>query len=301
MKYFYGFLVTALAVCTVSISLAQDVATDDDKEQLKLAALEALMMAPPERALPIVKKVLAGNHSDEVKSRALFILSQIDTAEAYELLMEAAQNSSGELRLEAIRMLGINGEPEAISGLLEIYPSSDMETKESILHAFMIADDSESVYQIAANATDDEEFELAVNMLGAMGAVEQLSRLRDHDGASESLIHAYAIAGDYESLSVMAMDSSNPEKQMQAMHGLGIVGGDEVGSMLVDIYQASDNAEVREAAMNGLMIAGADESVVQLYRESSSTKEKADLLRLLSIMGSDAALDVIDEAFAGDF
>ena len=38
--------------------------------------------------MPLVKKVLAGDNSDEVKERALFILSQIDTAEAHSMLLQ---------------------------------------------------------------------------------------------------------------------------------------------------------------------------------------------------------------------
>ena len=68
--------VLALLVFSAAGSAQSD--SPEDVEDLKLAALEALMSAPPERALPIVAKVLAGNNSDEVKEGALFILSQID-------------------------------------------------------------------------------------------------------------------------------------------------------------------------------------------------------------------------------
>ena len=52
-----------------------------DDEDLKFAAIEALITAPPERAMPIVQRVLAGDASDELKGRALFVLSQIDRGE----------------------------------------------------------------------------------------------------------------------------------------------------------------------------------------------------------------------------
>jgi HEAT repeat protein len=300
MNQLAKFTLAAILVSTSTSGFSQDTASDDDEEQLKLAALEALMHAPPERALPIVTKVLNGNHSDEVKSRALFVLGQLDDGAANELLISIASSSTGDLQLEAIRMIGISGEPGTMGGLVAIYQAGDMEVKESVLHAFMIADDADSVFEIANNATDDEEFETAVQMLGMMGAVEHLSRLRNRDGSSESLIHAYVMAGDYESIHVMALNSDDPETQMQAIHGLGMVGGEEVGSALVEIFRASDNKEVREAAMHGLMMSDDDDSIVLLYRESSSTKEKADLLRLLTMMDSDAALDMIDEAFSGD-
>ncbi len=55
--------------------------TSSDTEQLKIAAIEALITAPPDRALPLVNKVLTGNNRDELKEKALFILSQIDRPE----------------------------------------------------------------------------------------------------------------------------------------------------------------------------------------------------------------------------
>ena len=290
---------TALALIAANTSIAQDANSENDAEQLKLAALEALMSAPPERALPIVEKVLAGNHSDEVKARALFVLSQTDSPESQAILLNLANTQSGDLQLEAIRMVGIGGDPEALAALRNIYDAGDMEVKENVLHAYLIADDTASVFEIAANAADDSEFEIAVHVLGVMGAVEELAQLRDRDGASESLIHAYAVAGDSESLRIMAMDNSDPEKQMQAIHGLSIIDDDHVGITLMEIYRGTDNVEVKEATMHSMMIADYDEGLLELYRESQDGKEKRDLLRLLVMMDSDAALEVIDDALGG--
>ncbi len=72
-------LITVSLVLYASNSIAQS-DTTDDVEELKIAALEALIMAPPERALPLVRKVLEGDNSDEMKESALFILSQIALA-----------------------------------------------------------------------------------------------------------------------------------------------------------------------------------------------------------------------------
>ena len=46
---------------------------DEDDEELALAALEGLLAQPGDRALPIIKKVLAGSQSTLVKQRALFV------------------------------------------------------------------------------------------------------------------------------------------------------------------------------------------------------------------------------------
>ena len=302
MQIFARILIITAALLLANTSLAQagDANSADDAEQLKIAALEALMTAPSERALPIVAKVIAGNYSDEVKSRALFVLSQIDEPESRAILLDAASTGSGDFRLQAIRMIGISGDPETMGGLSELYKTGDEDVRDSVLQAYLIADDSEGVFNIAANAATDEEFESAVHILGAMGATEQLAKLRGYEGNSESLIHAYAIAGDYESLRVLALDTSKPEQQMQAIHGLGITGGDESNATLLEIYHGTDNADVRQAALHGMMVADYDQGVLEIYKSSNDTDEKRELLRMLVIMDSDAALDIIDATFSGD-
>jgi HEAT repeat protein len=299
MHLFPKIIFASLVLIAANTSIAQETESADDTDQLKLAALEALMAAPSERALPIVKKVLAGDHSEQVKSRALFVLSQTESPEAQTILLDIARSQDGDLQLEAIRMIGISGDPEALAALRTVYSAGDVDVKENVLHAYLIADDSDSVYEIAANAADDEEFETAVNVLGLMGAVEELLKLRGREGSSESLIHAYAMAGEYEPLRELAVDNSNPERQMQAIHGLSIVGGEQVGTVLMEVYRGTEDEGVKEAAMHALMVTDQDQGVLELYRESQDAKEKSELLRILVLMDSDAAMQVIDEALDG--
>jgi HEAT repeat protein len=273
-----------------------DVSEVDEVEALKRAAVEALISAPPERALPAATKVLQGNNSDELKESALFILSQIESAEAQALLLETARQSDGELREDAIQMIGIGGNPDALAGLRDIYATGDSEVREAVLEAYLIADDSQSIYELAVAADTEEDLENAVEMLGAMGAIDDLRALLDQIGPSEGLIEAYGIAGDVESLRTIATDSSNPETQAEAIEALGIVGDAEADQILVQIYKEFPDEEVREAALEGMLISGNDAAVLDLYRESTSTAEKKELLELLSIMGSEEVWDLIDEA-----
>ena len=258
----------ALTATATSFAQSDPAQSADAAEELKLAALEALMAAPSDRALPLVTKVLAGNHSDEVKSRALFILSQIDDPQAQAQLLDVARQGSGEVREEAIRMIGIGGDPATLAQLTELYSSGDAEVRHAVLEAYLIAGDSDAVYQIAAAADNEEDFSAAVEMLGAMGANDKLRMLRDKVGFSESLIEAYAISGDVESLRALARDASNPQQQ--------------------------------EHAIEGLMIAGDDEGLLGLYRATDDLEQKRMLLEALSIVGSDVLLDLIDEALADD-
>jgi len=291
-------LITAgLLLSTTSV--AQSEAQSDDDE-LKIAALEALMTAPPDRALPLVNKVLDGNHSDDVKERALFILSQIDAPEAQSTLLRFARDESGDLQAEAIRMIGISGNQESLTNLTEIYQTANRDTRDAILEAYLIAGDKRAVYEIAANADNEEDFEEAVEILGAMGARDELRELRSRAGMSGSLVNAYAMSGDIETLRELAVDGSNVALQAQAIKAIGIVGGDDVDATLVEIYRNADSDEIREAALEGLLISGHDAGLLELYRSSEDPAEKRELLEYLVMMGSDDVWTIIDSALAGD-
>ena len=297
-----GFF-TVVAFFAIAFS-SQAVAQSDDAEELKLAALEALIAAPDERALPLAMKALQGNHSDEVKERALFILSQIDLPEAQDVLIDTARQGSGEIRLQAIRMIGIGGNPNALTQLGGLYDAGDGDVREAVLQAFMIANDEDAIYELAVRAHaagNMDDFEHAVQLLGAIGAQDQLQRIRENTGPSQSLIHAYAISGDAESLRAIALDASDTEMQIEAIRALGIVGSDAVNATLMEIYKSSDSDEINDAALHGMLIAGYDEGVLELYRSSQDPTEKRELLEFLVIMGSDDVWDVIDSALDGGF
>jgi len=290
------FVAVLFAATTMVMAQGVEPEALSDEEALKVTMLEALMAAPGERALPIVGRVLAGDESDEVKSRALFVLSQIDLPEAQTILLRTAREGSGELRLEAIRMIGISGAEDALAGLGDLYHSGDLEVKERVLEAYLIAGDTEAVYDLAANAQNEEEFKIAVQTLGAMGATDELRRLREEGGHSETLIQAYSIAGDYESLMEMAKDSSQPQMQVSAIQSLGVIGGAEIDQLLMQIYREATEKYVKDAALHGMMISGYEDGVVELFRESEDPRDKRMMLQMLMAMDSDAALEVIDAA-----
>lgn len=285
-------------VLTALLMASNGAAQDNASEELKMAAIEALISAPPERALPLVNKVLAGDHSADAKEKALFVLSQIDAPEAQATLMQFATEANGELQAEAIRMIGISGNDVSLASLRDIYAAGSSEAREAVLEAYLIAGDKQAVFDIAMNA-EGADFEEAVDMLGAMGAREELRELSSRVGASEELIDAYAISGDLDALKEIAQDSSKPELQAEAIEAMGIVGGDDVGATLVQIYKTATSEDIREAALDGMLISGHDAGVLELYRASDSPVEKKELLEHLVMMGSDEVWQLVDAALDG--
>jgi hypothetical protein len=268
--------------------------TPTENEELAIAALEGLMAQPSDRALPILKKVLAGSQSTLVKRRALFVLSQVDAPEARDILLQTARSPNAELRQEAIRSLGIGGDPKALDALRQIYDAGDADAKQSVLQAWLIAGRKDAVYEVAANAKSEEEASEAIRMLGAMGASEELRKLGERAKPTSGLLDAYAISGDLASLRKIAEGGGDQPMRVDAVRRIGIIGTDAARATLRELYSRSTDGSVKDAALQGLLIAGDDKGVLDLYRVAKTSEEKRTLLRTLTMMGSDAALEAID-------
>jgi HEAT repeat protein len=265
-------------------------------EELALAALEGLMAQPGERALPIIKKVLAGSQTTLVKQRALFVLSQINSPEAKAILSQMSRSSNADLRGEAIRSIGIGGDPQLLDALQETYKAGDAGVKREVLQAWMIAGRKEAVYQAALNAKSDDEANDAIHMLGVMGASDELRKLGDRPNAARGLLNAYAISGDLASLRKIAEGSGERSVRLEAIRKIGMIQSDAARTALRDIYSRRTDEEIKEAALQGMLIAHDEEGVLAFYRAAKTSDEKRALLRMLSMMGGDAALKAIDAA-----
>jgi HEAT repeat protein len=270
-----------------------------EDEALALAAMEGLMSQSPQRALPVLKKVLTGTQSALVKERALFVLSQMDEPEAQAILLETASATNSPLRREAIRNIGIGGNAKSLSALRPLYAAGDSSVKAQVLEAWLIAGRKADVYQAALNAKSEADASNAIRTLSAMGAVEELRKLGELQKHGNSLLEAYAIAGDLASLRKIADGPGDISVRSEAIRRIGIIDTDAARTALRQIYAANTNAKLREAALQGLLVSNDEKGVLSLYKAAKTADEKRTLLRTLSIMGGDTAIQAIDAALEG--
>jgi HEAT repeat protein len=270
-----------------------------EEESLALAALEGLMSQPPERALPMLRKVLGGSQSTLVKRRALFVLSQIDTSEAQALLLDTARTGDPALRSEAIRNIGISGNPTSLAVLQQIYDTGDAKVKKQVMQAWLISGRKAEVYQAAVNAKSEEDANNAIRTLSVMGARDELRKLGETRQVNNHLVEAYAISGDVESLLKIVEGKGDASARRDAVRKIGIVHSEEARTALREIYSSSQDADIRDAALQGMLIGNDEQGLLTLYRASKNAEEKRALLRTLSMMNSDAALQAIDAALEG--
>ncbi len=278
---------------------AKTSAPPGEDEEIAEIAVEGLMNAPPERAVPLLKKVLQSQHSDKVKKRALFVLSQIDQDAALDTVVDVAKTSTDpELRREAIRMLGVSGEDRAIERLRELYANSkDAEEKRTIIQAWLTADRKDLILASARNETDASVRQQAIQALGALDASSELKQLFDstHDAANQrEIIQSLGVAGVVAALSAIATGQQSEEIRIEAIRALGIAGDEGGNAALIKLYAGANTPALREAVMQGLLVAGDSDGMLQLYRQAKSKEEKQALLRTITIMGGDSALNVIE-------
>ena len=271
--------------------------TGADDEELAEIAVEGLMNAPPERALPLLKKVLQGQHSTKVKKRALFVLSQLGTDAALDVVIDTVKSSPDpELRSEAIRMLGVSGEDRAIERLREIYAGSkDAHEKRQIIEAWLVADRKDLVLASARNEPDPAVRAKAIETLGALDASAELKQLFDVTQDADNrraIIQALGVAGNTQALAAIAGDAKLPEDmRTEAMQSLGVAGAQD---KLVTLYAQANTPALREAALQGLLVTGDSDAVLQLYRQAKTVEEKKALLRVLTTMSDDDAINAIE-------
>jgi hypothetical protein len=267
---------------------------EDDREDLVLIAIEGLLSAPPERAAPLLTKVLEGDYSTRAKKRALFVLSQSDLPDALDRVIGVARTGESALAKEAIQMLGINGQERAMDALYQ--GSSDAKLRGQVLQAWMIADRKDLVLNVARSEADSRTRKKAVHLLGAMGAIEELQVLFASGSDPElksAVLQALGIAGATEALLMVARAPGDAKLRAKAIESLGVAGA---SAQLLTLYQQDTSAETRDAVLKGLLISGDGKALAKLYASASTDAEKRALLKVLTQLGDDSALDAIEAA-----
>jgi hypothetical protein len=280
-------------------------ASDADNEELKLYALDGLMQVEPGQAVPVLEKLLAGNSSQRIKERALFVLSQSDSPRAREILLRTARSGQPiSLRCEAVKTLGIAGEPEDIATLATLAKdtSAPPEVRAAMIEAYLIADRPAELLGIAKSDPDPRIRAKAIDALGATDALPSLRQLwnTEKDPALRAkLLEAFGVAGDVETLAKAARDSSEPQLRRKAIEGLGISGTPAARSALHQMYKEFSDPQDRRKVVEAFMIQGDAKTLIELFRAEKDPAMKKVILQQLSVMddpdATRAILDVLGE------
>jgi tetratricopeptide (TPR) repeat protein len=259
-------------------------------EELKLLALQSLMNGDPDKAVPILDKIIHGNDSPKLKDKALFVLSQSGSDKAQQILLSLAKaNNNPELQKRAIHYIGMGGSRNN-GTLREIYKgTTDVSIKKAVFQGWLISGDREDVLAVARTEQSPELRKEAIRYLGMMGGRSELREMYKNSpdaGTREAVIHGMLMAGDSQGLIEITNTEKDPELLDKAINTLGMVGGEDSLSALTNIYNTHNDIATKKRVINAMFLHGAAHEMVAMARKETNPELKRTWIQKLSVMSS---------------
>jgi hypothetical protein len=269
-------------------------------EELKMLAITGLMNSDPQRAMPLLEKVLNGPGAPKEKSKALFVLAQNGSPESREILGRIARGQSNpDLQRKAVEYLGLFGGQQARQTLAEIYAStSDESVKRAILKSYMIGGDKVHLLAAAKGEKDASLRAEAIRQLGIVHAPNELRELYKTETSPEvkkDILQAFFLTGDAKFLAEAAQGEKDPEIRRSAIRNLGLVGSADAKEALLAIYTKETDRENKVAVLHALFIQGNAHALVTIARGEKDPGLKKTAVSKLALMNSKEGNDFLME------
>jgi hypothetical protein len=297
-------------------------------DELKLLALQGLMNSDPQKAVPLIERVLNGSGSPAVKSKALFVLAQSGSPQAAEILGKVALGQSNpELQRKAVEYLGIfGGASEGVEGGVEggvnggvsggvggsrhnrkgaaqvlatVYSTTnDPSVKRAVLKSYMLAGDKQSLFNAARSEKNEDLKREAIKQLGLVGGeseLEQLYRSENSAGVRHEILQGFFLAGDSKRLVQAAESEKDPELRRTAIKNLGLVGGKDASSSLQSIYAKETDRGLKEEVLNAYFLQGNSAALVAIAKSEKDPDLRKKAVEKLSLIGDKNSMDYMME------
>jgi len=304
-------------------------------DELKLIAINALLHVEPERALPMIEKLLETSGSSELGEHALFVLSQSGSPRAREILASIVKGQRNpELRLEAIHYVahlmpepGHGPDPdhdsdarirtrsraraanESMQLLSETYAeTTDRAVKQAILESFAIAGDLDRVLEAARHEVDEALRTTAIESLAmGLGALpaEQRSRVQQemlklyreeaNVELKQALLRSMAFGGDPDAFIELARSETEPELRRHAIRHLGLLPEGKTAELLVSMYTSESDATVKAEIIQALALQQNAGALIDLARNETDRALRRQLVEGLTMVDSEEATDFLLE------
>jgi hypothetical protein len=296
---------------------------ESDKD-LKILALQALLNSDPQRAMPIVEKVLNGSSSPKDKAKVLFLVAQTGSPQGMQVLANIARGQSNpELQRKAVEYLGIfggvsggieggveGGVKGGVTGptrnrgsakqiLAEVYASSgDASVKRAVLRSYMLSGDRQNLFAAAKSEKDEGLRREAIRQLGLVHGTSELEQLYQTETSTEirrEILQAFFLAGDAKRLVDAAQGEKDPDLRRTAIRNLGLVHSDDSAKALQTIYSKETDRGLKEEVLNAYFLQGNASAIVAVARNEKDPELKRVAVQKLSLMHSKEATDYLME------
>ncbi|HZS61101.1 MAG TPA: HEAT repeat domain-containing protein [Gemmatimonadaceae bacterium] len=239
--------------------------TEDDDNDIRMSALNALLQVDAEKALPILKQVLAKRDacSVELRRKAVFLVSQKAESDGADILLSTARTDPDEeVREQAVFWLSQVHDPRAVGMLDSLLLHSDNEAiREKAMFALTQQHDhgSPMLRDFATREGESEDLrEKAVFWLGQTNNPDDEAWLKTffrqakNEDLKEKII--FSIAQHHDSgdwlLGVVTDSTQSMDTRKKALFWLG----QEHSSVnqLVSMYSKLNDQELKEAVIFAL-------------------------------------------------
>ncbi len=271
----------------------------ESTDELKLLALEGLVQSDPDRAYPILDKLLKGPQSPSLKKRAIYVLALSNSPRSQQLLEQLARGGSNpDLQMAAIQYLGRTGKDANKSVVLfEIYNASpDANVKRAVLRELASNRDKDHLMQIAKSDKSVEMRQEAIRMLGGSTAGPEMWALyqSETDPDVKRTILDY-ISGSTDRLIEVAKIEKDAKLRRSAIQRLGSVRATPATDALEQIYATEQDHEVKRAIIDAFAGQHNAKALVDVGRKESDLELKKTILRRLVDMKSPDATPFLEE------
>lgn len=287
------------------------------EEATRLAALQALVMMDPARALPLLKDILKKRSEEKVNLRrqAVYLLAHTRLEDAEAAMIELLpEESDPKIRADMLQWLGAFGTERSLDVIVQEAKTSEGPDE---LQAVILAlahngspRATEMLMRIASDENQNEDFRLeAIMALSRCRPVPETPKLKQlfaqtqSAALKEALLYALASTAELSWLFAIIADTKEPVGlRSQAVHLLARKHHVD-GARLAELYGTAEKRELKEAICYALTLVNDEESLTALIdiarREQDEDLRRA-LIYWIGQFDDPRAADFLVEIAAGD-
>lgn len=304
-----------------SLALLHELYFDSDSERARGAIIQAYTMAgdpeplaeflavekSPQLQREIIHALGMTGATDKLETLYATLDSRESRVAALEAMSMAGDSTllrtvlesetDPELRRTAIQGVAMQGGKDATGFLESAYRNTaSREEKVVLLESLaMLGGGKEIALQVIRDETDPRLQRRAIELLGMLGATEDLNglyvSLADRD-VRRTVLESMMIANDRDGILHVLRTETEPELRVAAIHGLAVVGLGDATEFLAELYGQASLVE-RRAIMESMMMMNDVQGLIALLEQEQDMSLKREMLQLLSAMDSEEATEYL--------
>jgi len=267
-------------------------------DDMKMLALSGIGNTDPERAVPILERLLKSPASSpRLKDKALFVLTQNRSPQAQQLLVSIAKSGSNpDIQLRALRYMVMAGNKNVAPDIAAIYSSSHNQAiKRQAISSLMMAKGADELYNIARTEQDPALRQEAIRNLGNLRQTDKLAQLYQAGVAKKEVLESMFMLGDPTRLLEIARTEKDPELRGAAIRSLGMMRSTQAQDGLVALYSTEQDMAVKKKIVEAIWMQQNAKALVEVARKEPNAEMKRDIVQKLTMMKSKDATEYLME------